>query len=221
MKQFTFGIGIIVAGALLITSCVQDNFNLDLLSDEMETEPVLVVPLLYGSFDMDQLVEVLDSGDYSLQDKDGERFYLVYPDTIYWLEDTVGFSTDLNQDVVTYIQMTLKSVNELAIRMVLQVFMEDENHVVLDSLFDGQGVIVEPAQINSDGTLLMATEDENNSTFDADKISILKDIAYLRLRTGMHAAKGEENFVKIYASYALSYEMSLTANAIINNGDLN
>ncbi len=221
MKKFTLELELLLQERFWSNSCIKDNFNLDLLSNEMETEPVLVSRLLYGAFDMDELVEVLDSGDYSLEDKDGDRYYLVYPDTIYWLEDTVGFSTDLNQDVVTYLQMTLKSVNELAIRMVLQVFMEDENHVVLDSLFDGQGVIVEPAQIDSDGTLLMATEDENNSTFDADKISILKDIAYLRLRTGMHAAKGEENFVKIYASYALSYEMSLTANAIINNGDLN
>jgi len=221
MKKFNIGIGILVAGALLANSCMKDNFNLDLLSDEMETEPALNLPLLYGAFDMDDLVEVLDTGDYSLEDEDGERYYLVYPDTIYWLDDTYGFSTDLNQDVVTYIQMTLKSVNELAIRMVLQVFMEDENHVVLDSLFDGRGIILEPAQIDSDGKLIMATEDENKSTFDENKISILKDIAYLRLRTGMHSTKGEEDFVKIYASYALNYEMSLTANARINTGDLN
>jgi hypothetical protein len=211
----------LLTGALLITSCMQDNFNLDLLSDEMETEPTLVLPLIYGFFDMDDLAEVLDAEDYSLEDEDGERYYMVYPDTIYWLDETVDFSSELDQDVVTYLQLTVNSVNELAIKMALQVFMEDENHVVLDSFFDGQGVILEPSQIDSDGRLIEATEDENSSTFEEDEISGIKDVAFLRFRAGMHAAKGEDEFVKIYASYALSYEMSFIANAVLNTGDLN
>lgn len=221
MKQFTFCIAILLSGALLITSCIQDNFNLDLLSDEMETRPSLVLPLIYGFFDMDDLVEVIDTGDYSLEDEDGERYYLVYPDTIYWLDETVDFSGELNQEMVTYIQVTVKSVNELAIRMALQVFMEDENHVVLDSFFDGQGVILEPSQVDNDGKLIKSAEDENSATFEEDKISIIDDVAFLRFRAGMHAAKGEDAFVKIYASYALSYKMSLTANVLLNTGDLN
>ena len=219
MKRFT--IAMLLTGGLLITSCIQDNFNLDVLSDEMETEPTLVLPLIYGFFDMDDLVEVIDSGDYSLEDEDGERYYLVYPDTIYWLDETVDFSGELDQDVVTFFQLTVNSVNELAIRMALQVFMEDENHVVIDSLFDGRGVILEPAQVDSDGKLIQATEDENSSTLEEDEISIINDVAFLRFRVGMHAAKGEEEYVKIYASYALSYEMSFEANAVLNSGDLN
>ena len=219
MKRFT--IAMLLTGGLLITSCIQDNFNLDVLSDEMETEPTLVLPLIYGFFDMDDLAEVLDAEDYSLEDGDGERYYLVYPDTIYWLDETVDFSGELDQDVVTYIQLTVKSVNELAIRMALQVFMEDENHVVIDSLFDGQGVLLEPARIDSDGKLIEATEDENSSTFEEDEISIINDVAFLRFRAGLHSSKGEDEFVKIYASYALSYEMSVEANAVLNTGDLN
>ena len=221
MKQITFGLAILLAGALLITSCVKDNFNLDVLSDEMETEPTLVLPLIYGFFDMDDLAEVLDAEDYSLEDEDGESYYLVYPDTIYWLDETVDFSSELDQDVVTFFQLTVKSVNELAIRMALQVFMEDENHVVIDSLFDGRGVLLEPAQVDSDGKLIEATEDENSSTFEEDEIDIINDVAFLRFRAGMHAAKGEDEFVKIYASYALSYDMSFEVNAVINTGDLN
>lgn len=201
-------------------SCVKDNFDLDKLNDEMETEPVLNLPLIYGGFNMDDLVEVLDSGDYSLEDPDGERYYLVYPDTIYWLDDTVGFSTDLNQDEVTYIQMAVNSVNELAIKMVLQIYFEDENHVVLDSLFDNLGVYLGPAQIDNDGKLIQATENENSSTFDDYKLGILDDIAYMRVRAGMHAEKGDSLFVKIFATYALEYEIMLTANAVINTGDL-
>jgi hypothetical protein len=221
MKQITFGLAILLAGALLITSCVQDNFNLDVLSDEMETEPTLVLPLIYGFFDMDDLAEVLDAEDYSLEDEDGESYYLVYPDTIYWLDDIVEFSNDLNQDVITYLEMDVNSINELAIKMVLQIYFEDENHVVLDSLFDNLGVYLAPAEIDDDGKLLEAAVNENSSTFDEYKLSILDDIAYMRVRAGMHAEKGDSLFLKIYASYALNYEILLTANAIINTGDLN
>ena len=221
MKKLSIGFITLLAGALFLASCIQDNFNLDLLSDEMETEPVLNLPLLFGGFNMDELVEVIDTGDYALEDEDGERYYLVYPDTIYWLDETVDYDTELDQDIITFIQMTVSSVNELAIRMALQVFFEDENHVVLDSLFDNGGVLLEPAQVDSNGKLIEASEDENSSSFDTDKIDILNEIVYLRVRAGMHAAKGEEDFVKIYASYALNYEIALTANARINTGDLN
>lgn len=221
MKQLSIILSIIFAAFLLITSCVQDNFDLDMLSDEMELEPVLNLPLTYGYFDMDDLAEVIDSEDYSLEDEDGERYYLVYPDTIYWLDETLDFSTDLNQDVVTYMEMNLKSVNELAIKMVMQVFFEDENHVVLDSLFDNLGVYLGPAEIGSDGKLIKATENENGSTFDEDKLGILDEIVFMRVRAGMHASKGDSLFVKIYASYALNYEMALEVHTKINTGDLN
>ena len=221
MRQASIILCILLAGAFLTVSCVQDNFNMDLLSDEMETEPVLNLPLVFGGFNMDDLVEVMDTGDYTLEDPDGERYYLVYPDTIYWLDDTYSFSTELSQDVVTYMEMAVNSVNDLAIKMVLQVFFEDENHVVLDSLFDNLGVYIGPAQIDNDGKLIESTENENSSTFDEDKLGILDDIAYMRVRAGMHAEKGDSLFVKIYATYALEYEIMLTANTRINTGDLN
>lgn len=221
MKKNIYKILIMMALALLAASCMKDNFNLDLLSDEIETEPVLTLPLIYGGFDMDDLAEVIDDEDYSLEDEDGERYYLVYPDTIYWLDETVEFETELNQDVITYLQIAVGSNNELAIRMALQIFMEDENHVVLDSVFDGRGIILEPAQVDMDGKLLEAIEDENSSTFDTDKIEVLDDVAFMRVRAGMHASKGDEDFVKIYAEYALDYKISFVANARLNSGDLN
>ncbi|MFO7669397.1 MAG: hypothetical protein R6W31_07040 [Bacteroidales bacterium] len=221
MKQLIFGFSILLAGMLLVTSCMQDNFDLDLLSDEKEIEPGLVVPLIFGSFNMDDLAEVMDTVDYSLEDENGVPYYLVYPDTIYWVDESVDFISGLNQDVVTYLQLKVNSVNELAIRMALQVYLEDENHVVLDSLFDDRGIVLDPAQIDSNGKLVNVTVDESSSTFDAYKISILGDIAYLRIKAGMHAAKGEADFVKIYSSYSINYEMSLTAETRMNTGDLN
>jgi hypothetical protein len=221
MKKFITGIGILAAGTLLVTSCMQDNFDLNLLSDEKEIEPGLVVPLIFGSFNMADLAEVMETGDYSLEDENGVPYYLVYPDTIYWVDESVEFNSGLNQDVVTYLQLKVNSVNELALRLDLQIYLEDENHMVLDSVFDDHGIVLDPAQIDSNGKLVNVAVDESNSTFDAYKLSILGDIAYLRIKAGMHAAKGEADFVKIYSSYSINYEMSLTADTRINTGDLN
>lgn len=222
MKIFKYGILILLAGTLFLASCMKDNFDLELLSDEMETEPALALPLIYGGFDMDNLAEVIADEDYSLEDEDGDRYYLVYPDTIYWLDETVEFGSELNQDVVTYFQIDVNSLNELAIRMALQIYMEDENHVVLDSVFDGRGVMLDPAIVDADGKLIEATEDDISSTFDTDKISLISDVAYMRVRAGMHSAKGDDDdFVKIYAEYALDYKISFVVNAILNTGDLN
>ena len=85
MKQSLLRILLLFAAVVLLSTCVKDNFNLDLLSDEMEIEPNIILPILYGSFDMDDLVDVIDSTDYALMDEEEERYYIVFPDTIYSL----------------------------------------------------------------------------------------------------------------------------------------
>jgi len=221
MKRNLIGISLLLSMVLLISSCIKDNFDLDTLSTEMELTPDLVLPLIYGAFDMDDLVEVLDTGDYSLEDGDGTRYYLVFPDTIYSLDETVDFSSDFNEDVVDYLQIKVNTVNEMAIRMVLQIYLEDENHEVLGTFFDNEGVLLDPAQIDDDGKLLEAAVDENSSTLEEEFLSILNEAAYMRVRTGMYAPSSGMDFVKIYASYALSFDISMEVHAKINTGDLN
>ena len=221
MKRLIFGISLLLTIAWISRSCMKDNFDLDTLSKEMELSPDLVLPLIYGAFDMDDLVEVLDTGDYSQEDEEGERYYLVFPDTIYSMDETVDFSSDFNEDVVDYLQIRVDSENELAIRMALQIFLEDENHEVLGTFFDNQGVLLDPALIDDDGKLLEAAVDVNSSTLDTDFLSILNEAEYMRVTTGMYAPSSGEDFVKIYASYALRYDISMEVHAKINTGDLN
>ena len=55
------GIIFILCGGLLLSSCNKDYFELDKLSDEIELEPTLVAPLLYGSMTLNDIVERVDS----------------------------------------------------------------------------------------------------------------------------------------------------------------
>ena len=215
-RHLNYGLFILLFGGIMLTTCNREYFELDRLSDEIELEPGMVAPLIYGSFDMSDIAEVIDSTDYTLEDEDGEPFYLVYTDTIFSVDDTVEFDLGMEDDMITYLQVSLKTVNEMSLEMDLQIYLEDANQVVLDSVFDNLGIIVEPSQVDSDGKLIAATEDEHTSTFDTDKIGILKDVAYLRVKSKMQAAKEGVEFVKIYAAYSLDYELSISANVSLN-----
>ncbi|MCP4312746.1 MAG: hypothetical protein GY790_15900 [Bacteroidetes bacterium] len=221
MKRLLLGISLLIAGLLLMNSCLKDNFDLNRLSTEMEFEPDLAAPLLFGSFDMDDLAEVIDSGDYSMIDDEGLVYYLVYADTIYSVDETVNFDNGLEDDMVIFFQINLSTVNELAIETRLQVYLEDENHVVLDSVFDMEGIVVESSSIDNNGKLVESSENENSSFFDDEKLGILEDVAYMRIVGTMQPLKQGEPFVKIYASYSLDYKLSMSAKAKITNGDQN
>lgn len=64
-----------------MTNCHKDHFELDRLSDEIELEPQLVVPLIYGSMTMTDLMSVVDSAGYADEFPDG-LIYLAYSDTV-------------------------------------------------------------------------------------------------------------------------------------------
>ena len=79
----------LLAGGLLLTTCNKEYFELDRLSDEIELEPSLVAPLIYGSLTLQDIVERIDSTGYTHVDDEG-LIYIVYEDTAYSVRaDTV------------------------------------------------------------------------------------------------------------------------------------
>ncbi len=218
------GFLLLIGGGLLLTSCHKEYFKTDRLSDEVEIEPGIVAPLIYGSMTMENIAEVIDPSDYTVVEEDGLTYYLVYGDTIYSVDETVEFDLDesgIESDMVEQVRLKMKTVNELPLEVRIQVYMEDEFNVVLHTLFDNDGIILGPAVVDSDGNLIEATENENTSTFDASTIEILDDIAYIRVSMRMVTAKNDEIFVKIYSEYALFFDISLSAELRLNNRDIN
>ena len=71
----------LMAGALLMTECQKEHFDLNKLSDEVEIHPELVAPLFYGSLNIGDIVEYVDSTGYAHEFDDG-LIYLVYSDTV-------------------------------------------------------------------------------------------------------------------------------------------
>ena len=81
MKRLIFQISFLVAGTLLLTNCNKENFDLDRLSTEVELQPELVAPLIYGSMSMSDITALFDSVSYIDEDPEG-LIILVYGDTL-------------------------------------------------------------------------------------------------------------------------------------------
>jgi hypothetical protein len=71
----------LVLGALFLSSCHKEYFELDKLSDEVEVETHLVAPLINGSMALDDIVARFDSSGYVNEFEDG-LIYLTYADTL-------------------------------------------------------------------------------------------------------------------------------------------
>lgn len=99
MKQpFFFGIILLLTGGLLLNTCNNEYFDLDRLSDEIELEPGLVAPLIYGSLTLQDIIERIDSTGYTRVNDEG-LIYIVYEDTAYTVRaDTI---VDVPDQLVT------------------------------------------------------------------------------------------------------------------------
>ena len=62
---------------LFMVSCNKDYFDFDKLSTEIELEPEIVAPLIYGSVSMEDLIELIDSAGYTEIDEEG-LIYIIY-----------------------------------------------------------------------------------------------------------------------------------------------
>ncbi|MEZ5069413.1 MAG: hypothetical protein R2751_00215 [Bacteroidales bacterium] len=73
--------GIALLIPFLLSSCQKEQFQLWKLSGEMEVEPQLATPLVYGSMSMKDLVSLFDSTGYVDSDEEG-LIYLSYRDSL-------------------------------------------------------------------------------------------------------------------------------------------
>ena len=97
-RQLIIGSAVLLIAGMFLTTCNKEYFELDKLSDEIELEPQLVAPLLYGSMSLDDIIEVVDSLGYTEVDDEG-LIYIVYSDTAFAISaDTV---VDVPDKVVT------------------------------------------------------------------------------------------------------------------------
>jgi hypothetical protein len=111
-------------------------------------------------------------------------------------------------------------VNELPVELDLQLLLLDESHLVLDSVFEQDGVFLPASEVDGDGLLVSASEQSNAANFPAEKLGKLEQVRYILVVARLVTSGQGEEYVKFYADYSLDFEISLHASLRINTEEL-
>jgi hypothetical protein len=139
------------------------------------------------------------------------------------LEDTLEFEIGeegVDTSLVKYARITLSTFNELPIELKTQVYMLNQYHMVLDSVFAGEVPVLAASQVDADGRLMLPSEETSSALFPAEKLALLEEVRFLLVRASLLTSELGGQFVKFYADYTLDYEISMDANVRINTREL-
>lgn len=138
-------------------------------------------------------------------------------------QDTLDFEVGdegVDTTLIKLAQVSVTTVNELPIKLGLQVYLLDINHTVIDSVFDGEAILLGASQVDGQGALAQATEETHNVSFSAEKLGKLQDVTYMWVEASMITSGLGDQFVKLYPDYSLDFEISMLANFRINTREL-
>ena len=141
----------------------------------------------------------------------------------YTLTDTLEFALaedGIDTSFIKHIVINLSTVNQLPIELGLQVFLLDASQTVLDSLFNGDPVFLSSSEVDSDGRLVLASEDSHSIDFPTGKLGILEQTEFLWIEARMVTAESGSQFVKFYSDYTLDFDISFYAELRINTSEL-
>jgi hypothetical protein len=141
----------------------------------------------------------------------------------YALMDTLEFELGeegMDTSLIKSVVISVSTINELPIELGLQVYMLDEFYMVLDSVFDGDMVFLPSSEVDSDGKLLSASENNNSINFHTERLGSLEEIRFLRIEATLLTSGSGNQFVKFYSDYSLDFEISIYAELRINTREL-
>lgn len=148
---------------------------------------------------------------------------LDFRSTVVALEDTMEYEIvdqGIDTSMVRQVNITLNTVNELPIKLGLQVYLLDEFYQVLDSVFGENQVLLAASEVDQDGKLIQAGEEENTAVFPLEKLGKLEETRYLQVQARMNTSELGSKDVKIYSDYTLDFKLSLFADLILNSREL-
>jgi len=143
--------------------------------------------------------------------------------TAYAMQDTMEFELGeegIDTSMVKEVQLKVSTVNELPVELDLQLLLLDDSHLVLDSVFEQEGVFLPASEVGVDGVLVSAREQSNEANFPAEKLGKLEQVRYILVVARLVTSGQGEEYVKFYSDYSLDFEISLHASLRINTQEL-
>jgi len=138
-------------------------------------------------------------------------------------QDTSEFdmvSDSVNLSMIKLAQADLTTINELPIQLQLQIYLLDDTYAVVDSIFDGDAILLGASIVDGDGKLVQAREETSSIALTAEKLEKMKDVSYRHMVARIITSEGGADFVKLYTHYSLDFELSIKAEVILNTRDL-
>jgi hypothetical protein len=143
--------------------------------------------------------------------------------TGFALEDTLEFEVGeegVDTSLVKSARISLSTLNELPIELKMQVYMLNEYHMILDSVFSGEVPVLAASQVDMEGRLVSPSEETSSALFLTEKLAMFEEVRYLLVRASLVTSELGDQFVKFYSDYTLDYEISLDANVRVNTREL-
>jgi len=145
----------------------------------------------------------------------GKAGILILTDTLIfnYLKTALPVPEELER-VIIHINIT----NDFPVTVYPQVYLLDENHMLLDSLFAGNEKIEGATDSNNDGFADPHKLDPLDIDLPRAKIDILNKIRFLITKGKIMTTSFPNQDVKFYLSYYLDYNIGLIAQLKINTG---
>lgn len=143
--------------------------------------------------------------------------------TQYALEDTLEFEfgdAEIDTSIIRNVQFKVSTVNELPVELDLQLYLLNEFHGVIDSVFEKDGVFLPASEVDANGLLQSASEQSNMADFPTEKLGRLDNVHFILVAARLHTSGNGQQFVKFYSDYSLEFEISMHANFRINTQEL-
>ena len=207
---------------LFLYSCMNDRYDFNKISDEIQLRPRVTIPVAFGSFTLEDIFYEFGNGNNSI-------FQIKLPSWVtsidVSLNDTANF--DFEKELgdlikfINYLRITLDADNGMPLKTYLQVYFAGENYKVIDSMFIEKNTFLEPAQVGEEGIVSVKSSLTHKIEFTGDKIDKLKSVKYALISAIINITFTEQNRdIKLYSNYALDYRLKLKADLTINSRNL-
>jgi len=143
--------------------------------------------------------------------------------TRYALADTLEFEIGeggIDTAMVKEVELKIATINELPIELDLQLYLLDDTHMLIDSVFEQDGVFLPASIVDPGGVLGIASEQTSSAYFYAEKLARLDRVRYIYVKAGIVTSGDGTPYVKFYSDYSLDFEISLHASLKINTKEL-
>ena len=172
----------IVAG--ILTSCLKDEYEFDNLSGVIS--PEIAIPIITTSIESDSN-HLLD---------------LFFSDTVEI--DSLIFAHISSATIRVNVE------NEFPLEGKLAVYIVDENYVILDSLTNGLGVLIQAATVDSSGETIDVAQKRSDLLANEDAILNLRNSSKIIIVTKL-GSSNNGSAVKIYSTYSMRIKLGLMA----------